>query len=1137
MKKLIRLPLFALFMFFAVTWSKAQSPVISFQPQSQITGAGSNVTFFVGIGGGNPILPSVASGTLRLWLKADAGVTLDGSKVTEWKDQSPNVNHASQADENLQPLLVNNAFSLTGKPAIRFDGIQSSTMGDFLQAPGLVNIAGNYTSFLVYNKANRTVTEEAPVVVGVPNSGSAIRSHYIRTFSISNEMAFSGWGNDVGTGFSIPVNTARIWTDRLSGTQLGFFDTDGVNSFSTTQSIGGLITPAAGYFIGGLGSFTRNFQGDIAEVIFYQGALNESDRVLVEGYLKERYFQNSTPGGGTLTYQWKFGGTNLAGMTSSSLTLTNVQPQQAGSYSVIVSNNFGETPSSNAVLTVVVPPSITIPPAKQGGLLGFTANFSVTAVGTPPLQYQWFFNGSTIAGATSSTFSLTGAQLTNQGGYSVRVTNFAGSAQSENAALIILTIPSILTQPVGQTVLAGTNITLLTVAESSLPEVPLGNLRLWLKADSGIITTNGFVAEWRDQSLNGNHAFQPNTNKQPVFVGSAGIGNKPTVRFDGIQNVGTGDWMHGSNSVDIPTGYTSFLVYSRANRTIPEQAAVGIGIPAQQGALRSHFIRTTGEMAFSGWNEDRGTGFIIPADTYRIWTERLDTTKTSLEFFDTVGTNSLSFSSSIVGLATPGPGYYIGGLDSFTRNFQGDISELLVYQGALSDADRLVVQSYLAGKYFLGLNHNIFTYQWQINGTNIAGATNASLALTNSQPSQSGIYTVILTNLAGSVTSAPALVKIRYLFPRENGQRMTNSHYDFVNSVNISFESFFTNGTTFYTLDGSTPSFTSEPYTGPFLLNTSALLRAITYSIDFFQSGESDPVNITITPTYSLLATTSGGGSVALNGSNPFLSNSIVNVTATPSNGWTFLQWLGDASGTNPITPVTMTRNKSVQAVFGTTLSTTAAGSGAIFRNPVSALYPFGAIVHLIAAPEPGNYFGVWGNAASGNTNPLDFAVITANPTVSSLFSALSAGQFSLTLSANGSGHVSASPRANRYSSGQTISLTATPDAGQNFTGWSGDASGTANPLNVTMNQSKAITANFTETPRLEINFSPSTVAIEGFRLSLTGPMGESYLLQDSTNLINWSTIAAFTNSYGTSQFSDLPSTNSSERFYRAVQP
>ena len=558
---------------------------------------------------------------------------------------------------------------------------------------------------------------------------------------------------------------------------------------------------------------------------------------------------------------------------------------------------------------------------------------------------------------------------------------------------------------------------------------------------------------------------------------------------------------------------------------------------------RAYYIRgnVTNEMAFSGWGLDYGTAFSIPPNKFRIWGLRLNSTKTQINFFDTDGVNDFTttLNTSASGLKTPMPGYYVGsgGVTAGNYQFQGDIAEIIYYQGTLTDPDRNAVENYLRGKYFGNPTGGTLVYQWQRNGMDITGATNASLVLTNAQPAQSGNYTVVISNQVGSVTSDIALVRVRYLLPVGNGQRLTNDQYSFVTSANISFQKYFTNGTIFYTLDGSTPSFASRPYSAPFTLNRSATLRAIVYSPDFSQWGESDPVNITIMPTYTLTGVTAGGGTVAIGGTGPFLSNTVVNVTANPSNGWTFLQWLGDATGTNPATAVAMTRNKSARAVFGTTLSTTVAGNGAVFLNPNVGRYPFGSVVRLMAVPDSGSFFGIWGNAASGNTNPLDFVVINPNPTVSSLFSTLSAGQFALTLSANGFGRVVVSPRANSYASGQNVTLTATADSEQTFLGWTGDASGTNNPLIVNMSQSRNVTANFSKNARLTLTFAPSTVELEGFQLTLNGAFGESYSLQKSSNLVDWTTFVTVTNSFGTTQLSDLPSTNSSAQFYRTIQP
>jgi len=55
----------------------------------------------------------------------------------------------------------------------------------------------------------------------------------------------------------------------------------------------------------------------------------------------------------------------------------------------------------------------------------------VAATGTAPLAYQWHFNGTDVANATNSTFTLTSVATNQSGAYSVTITNIAGSTNSE----------------------------------------------------------------------------------------------------------------------------------------------------------------------------------------------------------------------------------------------------------------------------------------------------------------------------------------------------------------------------------------------------------------------------------------------------------------------------------------------------------------------------------------------------------------------------------------------------------------------------------------------------------------------------------------------------------------------------------
>ena len=79
-----------------------------------------------------------------------------------------------------------------------------------------------------------------------------------------------------------------------------------------------------------------------------------------------------------LSYQWQFDGTNLDDATNSSLALTDVSTNEAGNYTVVVTNNYGSVTSAVAVLSVGSPPVINPEPVSQTALL------RTETAGSPP---------------------------------------------------------------------------------------------------------------------------------------------------------------------------------------------------------------------------------------------------------------------------------------------------------------------------------------------------------------------------------------------------------------------------------------------------------------------------------------------------------------------------------------------------------------------------------------------------------------------------------------------------------------------------------------------------------------------------------------------------------------------------------
>jgi subtilisin family serine protease len=182
-------------------------------------------------------------------------------------------------------------------------------------------------------------------------------------------------------------------------------------------------------------------------------------------------FRVSSGGIRPLHYQWLFNSAELADATNAALNLGSISFSHAGGYHVVVTNSLGSVTSQVATLTVV-PLLITNHPQIQNIRFNANATNSVSVSSPVPVHYQWRFNLTNLVGPDSNTFVLAGVQLTNEGNYSVEVSNEFGSAVSSNAALVVLIDPAITIAPVSQSVVSGGSAT-FSVAFTGNP-MPFG---------------------------------------------------------------------------------------------------------------------------------------------------------------------------------------------------------------------------------------------------------------------------------------------------------------------------------------------------------------------------------------------------------------------------------------------------------------------------------------------------------------------------------------------------------------------------------------------------------------------------------------------------------------------------------------
>lgn len=170
-----------------------------------------------------------------------------------------------------------------------------------------------------------------------------------------------------------------------------------------------------------------------------------------------------------LSYQWNHNDVPIAGATNSTLTIHNVKNSHAGNYTVVVANPLGSVASDVARLTVVAPVAITQQPQSQIVVQGLDATFSVGTVGTPPLFYQWCFDGTWLAGATNSVLTVNNAQTTDAGHYTVVVANPWSSVTSAVATLTVIVPPDITTELESQSARVGQDVTLSVIATGTDP--------------------------------------------------------------------------------------------------------------------------------------------------------------------------------------------------------------------------------------------------------------------------------------------------------------------------------------------------------------------------------------------------------------------------------------------------------------------------------------------------------------------------------------------------------------------------------------------------------------------------------------------------------------------------------------------
>ena len=292
-------------------------------------------------------------------------------------------------------------------------------------------------------------------------------------------------------------------------------------------------------------------------------------------------------------------------------------------------------------------------------------------------------------------------------------------------------------------------------------------------------------------------------------------------------------------------------------------------------------------------------------------------------------------------------------------------------------------------------------------------------------------------------------------------------------------------------------------------------------------------LNVTLAGNGTVTSSPAGISCPSINCSANFASGTTVTLTATAAAGATFAGWSGAACSGTGTCSINMTAAQSVTATFNLVtfpLSVTSAGSGSgsITSNPsgiscptstCSASFTSGTTVTLTATPATGSTFAGWSGAACSGTGTCSVNM-TAAQSVTATFN-LVTFPLSVTSAGSGSGSITSNPSgiscptstcSASFTSGTTVTLTATPAAGSTFAGWSGAACPGTGACSLSMTANQLVTATFqvaniSTTTKLAVS---STQAIAGSAVTFTArvsPTSGSTTPTGSVTFKNGSTI------------------------------
>ena len=400
--------------------------------------------------------------------------------------------------------------------------------------------------------------------------------------------------------------------------------------------------------------------------------------------------------GGAPAYQWLHAGTNLAGATATSLNITNAQASNEGPYTVVVTNLGGSLTSAVATLTFNGPPAISSSPAAQFLVRGADALFSVRALGSAPLAYQWRHARVPLADATNSVWTRTNVQCGDIGGYDVVVTNALGSVTSSLALLAVASPPDFVSLPTDQTVAVGQTAAFSVSATNDCGSAP--------------------TYQWQHAGTN--------------LAGATAR----TLTITGAQTADAGAY------TAVARNFGGALTSAVATLTVLVPPAISSGPTNQLSVAGANVLFSVTATGSAPLGYQWRLAGVVVADATDSDYARTNIQCGDAGAYEVIVTNAGGgVTSSVALLRVVSPPLLAEPPTNQT---------IIMGQPAIFS---VTATNDCGG----GL-----AYQWRLNGADLLDATNSALFRTNAQPEDVGCYTVVITNFAGAVTSSVATLEV-----------------------------------------------------------------------------------------------------------------------------------------------------------------------------------------------------------------------------------------------------------------------------------------------------------------------------------------------------------------------------------------